>query len=838
MAKGTKHVLTVEAEVKEARKRLRELENDISRLGEKSGKGVKVNLQEVNFGGIGDAISRMGLLGTAITNFAASPVAAIAAVKALGDHITGMSKELRTTSNEVGLTVERLQKMQGTFSNTGMTVEKLGDMHKDLSEKMGAAILEGGGVSDMIKAAGLNFKELHGILMRGGDATDVLARVYYNMKAAGRTIDETRAVMEDLVSDGSKLIPTFEQLGSETNYLNEKASKQVTITDEMAKKHEEYEKKTKQLGQSIDNLKVSKLTGLVDYLIRATGQMNKMFYDIERNKRLENYVTPKLTGEALERQNALRKSLNQDTAFQKKLKEGTALVTASEHASLLNHGFDSRQYNPNDPNNSVYRALQMLNAGINPNNLDNRNKFRFTVNGQTYDGNGTHVIDITNGPNKEADTAAGIDAKAKTCSKCGGAEHTGGAKCPVDVAKDNQRQAEQAQKRREAALKRLNALDIKLQGQSAASIASQNKMLEGSLQDLDTALDMGLISQEEAATKRQALIDQNTENVYKMLLGADPVDALNALGQLEAIRDAELASHKTLLDNKAISYEEYLRRVNDSEQNYSQIADAANGLGAYKSEQLGDSFGYVSGNSPFAQFAQIDDEKRKAEQDYNTQKLNLNNIQDPTERHKQLERLNEAHQKKMRDIDKKYADARVGVAGDMYDGLSGLMSMFGAENSRAMQAAFKAYQAYQVGEATVSMFGAAQDAWAETKGGTGAKMAAAAVAVAQGMANIAKIKSTSIDGMAHDGIDNIPREGTWLLQKGERVVDDRTNGDLKDFLSAQKSNNNSGVAPIEVHAPLQITGNVNSADKMVMDAIKRHAQFVAQAVEDAQRRKM
>ena len=36
---------------------------------------------------------------------------------------------------------------------------------------------------------------------------------------------------------------------------------------------------------------------------------------------------------------------------------------------------------------------------------------------------------------------------------------------------------------------------------------------------------------------------------------------------------------------------------------------------------------------------------------------------------------------------------------------------------------------------------------------------------------------------AHDGIDNIPKEGTWLLDKGERVVDSRTNADLKDYLA-------------------------------------------------------
>ncbi len=41
----------------------------------------------------------------------------------------------------------------------------------------------------------------------------------------------------------------------------------------------------------------------------------------------------------------------------------------------------------------------------------------------------------------------------------------------------------------------------------------------------------------------------------------------------------------------------------------------------------------------------------------------------------------------------------------------------------------------------------------------------------------------ALAGMAHDGIDNVPREGTWLLDKGERVVDSRTNQDLKQALN-------------------------------------------------------
>ena len=58
------------------------------------------------------------------------------------------------------------------------------------------------------------------------------------------------------------------------------------------------------------------------------------------------------------------------------------------------------------------------------------------------------------------------------------------------------------------------------------------------------------------------------------------------------------------------------------------------------------------------------------------------------------------------------------------------------------------------------------------------------------------IAGQTIAGMAHDGIDNIPKEGTWLLDKGERVVDSRTNSDLKDFIA------NGGSSPqININVP-------------------------------------
>ena len=45
------------------------------------------------------------------------------------------------------------------------------------------------------------------------------------------------------------------------------------------------------------------------------------------------------------------------------------------------------------------------------------------------------------------------------------------------------------------------------------------------------------------------------------------------------------------------------------------------------------------------------------------------------------------------------------------------------------------------------------------------------------------VTGLGLAGMAHDGIDYIPKTGTWLIEEGERITDKRTNADLKSFLA-------------------------------------------------------
>jgi hypothetical protein len=62
-------------------------------------------------------------------------------------------------------------------------------------------------------------------------------------------------------------------------------------------------------------------------------------------------------------------------------------------------------------------------------------------------------------------------------------------------------------------------------------------------------------------------------------------------------------------------------------------------------------------------------------------------------------------------------------------------------------------------------------------------LAAAAAVIAQGMAHVATIAAQSFaGGKAHSGLEYVPAEGTYLLQRGERVIQPEQNRELTEFL--------------------------------------------------------
>ncbi|OSR21472.1 phage tail tape measure protein, partial [Pseudomonas savastanoi pv. retacarpa] len=102
---------------------------------------------------------------------------------------------------------------------------------------------------------------------------------------------------------------------------------------------------------------------------------------------------------------------------------------------------------------------------------------------------------------------------------------------------------------------------------------------------------------------------------------------------------------------------------------------------------------------------------------------------------------------------------------------------------------------------------AALNAYASTAGipliGPAAAPAAALAAAAATAPMVAAVSSSALAGMAHNGMDNIPKEGTWLLDGGERVLNPNQNRDLTKYL-ADKSVGGGGSTPISISVPVTV----------------------------------
>ena len=135
-------------------------------------------------------------------------------------------------------------------------------------------------------------------------------------------------------------------------------------------------------------------------------------------------------------------------------------------------------------------------------------------------------------------------------------------------------------------------------------------------------------------------------------------------------------------------------------------------------------------------------------------------------------------------------------AGSVWGDMTEIVKDSAGESSAAYKAMYLVNQGIAMGQATINAFMAYSQVLAQAP--YPLNMTLAPVALGMGMANVGMIAAQTISGMAHDGIDNIPKEGTWLLDKGERVVDSRTNADLKGMIANQK--NGSGDVNISVQA--------------------------------------
>ena len=196
----------------------------------------------------------------------------------------------------------------------------------------------------------------------------------------------------------------------------------------------------------------------------------------------------------------------------------------------------------------------------------------------------------------------------------------------------------------------------------------------------------------------------------------------------------------------------------------------------------------------------------------------------------QKRRLDKAYSVQSENIAMMEIQTKMGMYNGFAQGMAGVISGISGENSKAAQAAFAVAKGTAIANGMLNAYQSATKAMATYPGPLGYALAASSYA--QVLGQVMSMKSVNMTGMAHDGISEIPREGTWLLDGGERVVDQRTNGDLKDFLNNQSE---SKTQPIDARVIVQ--GNVTD-QRWFAEQLKKQEKIITSIVQSGNRRKM
>lgn len=197
--------------------------------------------------------------------------------------------------------------------------------------------------------------------------------------------------------------------------------------------------------------------------------------------------------------------------------------------------------------------------------------------------------------------------------------------------------------------------------------------------------------------------------------------------------------------------------------------------------------------------------------------------------------MEQDHALKQQTLDEQLKEKRVAIQENAFGSMTDAASMFFGENSKMHKAAFAMEKAFAVQKALMNI----EETYSNTFNAVSAipligpyiampmAIAASAMQVASA-AGIQGMSAPSVSGIAHGGLDYVPKESTYLLDKGERVLSPRQNKDLANFMeNGQKASyggitiNESPGAKANVRREPNGEVTIDMVDKMIQKSFRR-----------------
>lgn len=309
----------------------------------------------------------------------------------------------------------------------------------------------------------------------------------------------------------------------------------------------------------------------------------------------------------------------------------------------------------------------------------------------------------------------------------------------------------------------------------------------------------------------------------ELLRNSAALDHLNAVERLKSLNQELLKPEEALL-NTTRERIKLLREAAPATEEYRKTMERISKASVQEAPKFGGIDSSVGGAS--GELIRVAEAQKELEKWHETQLEMQKELLDQKEINEQtyadrVAEINKTNASQLQDIQAGYTSASLAMFSDLAGQSAQLLQSIGQEGSIAYKTLFIASKAAAMAQAVINTELAATKAMAE--GGLIMGIPAATAIRAVGYASVAMIAGQSLAGMAHDGIDRVPETGTWLLQKGERVVTASTSAKLDATLErVQQSRQASAGGTISIQN--SFTGKPDDATLAAID--QRNRQLV------------
>ncbi|CAM8036119.1 Phage-related minor tail protein [Leclercia adecarboxylata] len=347
-------------------------------------------------------------------------------------------------------------------------------------------------------------------------------------------------------------------------------------------------------------------------------------------------------------------------------------------------------------------------------------------------------------------------------------------------------------------------------------ITQQQEQIALSGQNAELAKTKYQVTQGELGILSEA---QKTE----LLRNSAALDHLNAVERLKSLNKELLEPEEALL-NTTRERIKLLREAAPATEEYRKTMERISKASVQEAPKFGGIDSSVGGAS--GELIRVAEAQKELEKWHETQLEMQKELLDQKEINEQtyadrVAEINKTNASQLQDIQAGYTSASLAMFSDLAGQSAQLLQSIGQEGSLAYKTLFIASKAAAMAQAVINTELAATKAMAE--GGLIMGIPAATAIRAVGYASVALIAGQSLAGMAHDGIDRVPETGTWLLQKGERVVTASTSAKLDATLERVQQSRQASAGGT-VHIQNSFTGKPDDATLEAID--QRNRQLV------------